>query len=147
MQNEKLKNINGINIHNSTVKIVQMADDTTIFVQDHNSLQNVLSIMDKFQKAAGLKLNKGKTEAMWLGIKGHRKKGLGIIWQEEKIFSLGIWFCKNEEEDECLNVGKAYEKCCKTLDRWSHRKLSLKGKITVIKTYALPKLLYVFNNV
>ena len=84
---------------------------------------------------------------MWLGIKGHRKKGLGIKWQEDKIFSLGIWFCKNEEEDEYLNVGKAVEKCCKTLEKWSHRKLSLKGRITVIKSYAMPKLLYVLNNV
>ena len=137
------KNIQGIDIHNSTVKIVQMADDTTVFAKDYN----VLSIMDKLYEAAGLKLNKGKTEAMWLGIKGHRKKGLGIKWQDDKIFPLGIWFCKNEEFDEYLNVGKAYDKCCKILEMWSHRKLSLKGRIAVIKSYALPKLLYVFNNV
>ena len=54
--------INGIEVHNSTIKIVQMADDTTIMVKDHSSLQNVLSLMEKFHKATGLKLNKGKTK-------------------------------------------------------------------------------------
>ena len=31
------------------------------------------------------------------------------------------------------------------LKRWSHRKLTLMGKITVVKTYALPKLIYPFT--
>ena len=81
-----------------------MADDTNIFVKNHSSLQEVLVLMDKFHQAAGLKLNKGKTEAMWLGIKGHRKKGLGIKWQDDKMYSLGIWFCKDPQVDEELNI-------------------------------------------
>ena len=28
------------------------------------------------------------------------------------------------------------------LKRWNHRKLSLMGKITVVKTFALPKIIY-----
>ncbi len=32
-----------------------------------------------------------------------------------------------------------FEQC---LDKWKHRKLSLLGKITVIKTFAAPKLIY-----
>ena len=31
------------------------------------------------------------------------------------------------------------------LKRWSHRKLTLMGKITVVKTFALPKLIYPFT--
>ena len=31
------------------------------------------------------------------------------------------------------------------LKRWQHRKLTLMGKITVIKTFALPKLIYPFT--
>jgi len=36
-----------------------------------------------------------------------------------------------------------------TLKQWLHRKLTLMGKITVVKTFALPKLIYpltVLNN-
>ncbi len=38
----------------------------------------------------------------------------------------------------CSNLIQ-YIKC---LDKWKHRKLSLLGKITVIKTFAAPKLIY-----
>ena len=31
------------------------------------------------------------------------------------------------------------------LKRWSHRKLTLLGKITVVKTFVLPKLIYPFT--
>ena len=62
------------------------------------------------------------------------------------MHSLGIWFCKDPQVDEDLNIWNAYDKCTKTLQKWSLRKLSLKGRITVIKSYALPKLLYVANN-
>ena len=34
---------------------------------------------------------------------------------------------------------KEFEKC---LQQWQHRKLTLMGKIVVIKNYALPKLIY-----
>ena len=139
--------IRGIDFQGRSVKITQMADDTTVLVKDHESLKMVLDLMDTFKKCSGLRLNKGKTEAMWLGIKGHRKKGLDIKWQNDKIYSLGIWFCRDHEEDIILNVENALEKCCKVLDTWSNRKLSLKGRITVIKTFAMPKLLYVLNNV
>ena len=141
------EDIHGVKIHGRSVKLTQMADDTTIFVQDHTSLQKVLNLMDEFHRCSGLKLNKGKTEAMWLGIRGPRKKGLGIKWQDDKIHSLGIWFCKDSKEDIALNIEKAIDRCSKTLDKWSNRKLSLKGRITVIKTFAMPKLLYVLNNV
>ena len=36
-----------------------------------------------------------------------------------------------------------FENCLK---QWHHRKLTLKGKITVIKNYALPKLIYVLSS-
>ena len=38
---------------------------------------------------------------------------------------------------------KLFEKCLK---QWQHRKLTLMGKITVIKNYALPKLVNVLSS-
>ena len=45
-----------------------MADDTTIFVRDINSIKLVLDTLSHFSKCAGLKLNRDKTEAIQLGI-------------------------------------------------------------------------------
>jgi len=32
-----------------------------------------------------------------------------------------------------------------TLKQWSHRKLTLMGKVTVVKSHALPKLIYILT--
>ena len=140
-------NINGIKVGVGTAKIAQMADDTTIFVRNHDSLQRIITVMNMFEQASGLRLNKGKTEAMWLGIKGHRKKGLGLKWQEDSIYALGIYFCHDLGKSQELNLSQSMEKCKKCLDTWSRRHLSLIGRITVIKSFALPKLLYAATNV
>ena len=44
-----------------------MADDTTVFIEDQNSLENIFKLLTMFEQYAGLKLNKTKTEAMWVG--------------------------------------------------------------------------------
>ena len=68
-----------------------MADDTTIMV-DLASFKRVLHIISLFHSFAGLKLNKTKTEAMWLGKqKNNRDTPLGLKWVK-KVHSLGIFF-------------------------------------------------------
>ena len=54
-------------------------------------------------------------------------------------------FCTNKENIFRANLKpkiKLFEKCLK---QWQPRKLTLMGKITVIKKYALPKLVYVLS--
>jgi exonuclease III len=86
------KDIKGIKIDNTEIKILQMADDTTIFVEDLDSLKCVLKIISLFHMFAGLKLNKTKTEAMWLGkSRNCKEQPLGLKWVNE-VHSLGIFF-------------------------------------------------------
>ena len=58
------KNIKGIMLNNNEVKISLLADDTTLFLRDINSLQNVISIMYMFKQSSGLKINKSKTQVL-----------------------------------------------------------------------------------
>jgi hypothetical protein len=68
------KDIKGINIGNSEVKVVQMADDTTSFLKDSESLQVLLETLEKFHSYAGLKLNLSKSEILWIGSKKKLKR-------------------------------------------------------------------------
>ena len=52
---------------NSSAKIQQYADDTTIFVKGLSNLNNALKIVDQFTKFSGLRLNRNKCEGMWVG--------------------------------------------------------------------------------
>ena len=55
-------------------KISQFADDTTLISKDTNSLKFSLQIIGSFGSISGLRLNKKKTKAMWIGSSKHTKK-------------------------------------------------------------------------
>jgi len=65
--------IKGIKLYDNEVKLSQYADDTTCFLYDETSAKHLLEVIDSFGKASGLKLNKNKTEALWLGTKRFSK--------------------------------------------------------------------------
>ena len=50
-----------------SLKITQLADDTTLFVKNETDIKHSLLIVDEFGKHSGLKLNRGKTEGLWIG--------------------------------------------------------------------------------
>ena len=52
---------------NSYFIIREYADDSTCWVKDTFSLQNLFYLLGKYQRGTGAKLNLSKTEAMWLG--------------------------------------------------------------------------------
>ena len=83
-----------------------MADDTTVFLSDVQSLKKTFSVLYLFGQASGLKLNKSKTEAMWLGIAANDTlQPCGIKWVTE-VFSLGIWFCTDERNSISRNYSE-----------------------------------------
>ena len=133
----------GISVGNHEVKISQLADDTTLFLRDVSSLQNALDFLDTFRKSSGLKLNKGKTEIMWIGaMENSNEKPLGLQITNNSVRCLGI-LC-NTDEDTAIkeNFSQKIKKLKKLLSMWRQRNLSLKGKISFLKTMALPLLLY-----
>ena len=63
-------------------------------------------------------------------------------WSSSEASSLGFTFCTNKSHIYKANLEPKivlFEKCLK---QWQHRKLTLMGKIAVVKNYALPKLIY-----
>ena len=90
-------NIKGIQIYDKEYKISQYADDTTAFVSDASSAENLFELLNIFQDVSGLELNKSKTEGMWLGACRHNTSTpFDIAWPLEPIYALGIYFTYNE---------------------------------------------------
>ena len=59
----------GIKFKNEEIKLIQFADDLTCSLADINSGQIVIETFKSFELVSGLKLNKLKTQGMWLGNK------------------------------------------------------------------------------
>jgi hypothetical protein len=69
-------------------------------------------IIEEFGNLSGLKLNKNKTEWIWLGRLKHTKdKYENIIWTNEPIKSLGVYFGYNKTQCDQLNYEKQINKC------------------------------------
>ena len=71
-------------------KISQFADDTTLICRDTDALKESMKVLNDFRDISGLRLNKKKTKAMWIGSsKGNRSKPMGFQTYQEPIKTLG----------------------------------------------------------
>ena len=136
------KNIKGLQFNTSQIIISQLADDTTLFVKDKVSLQNSLTILEHFYKCAGLRLNKTKTEVIKLGVTNNISLSHLGMKEVETSTSLGIIFTKNSTTTTDINLDNRLKKIEQTLNIWSSRNLTIKGKILLLKNKIIPIFLY-----
>lgn len=139
------KNINGIKVDDKIFKINLLADDTTLFLADFTSLEAAISLFDTFALCSGLKINIEKTEVIPLGNLTVENICLTKRLKKIKITSkpfktLGIWFSHNHLEMIELNFLERLKSTKKIANIWSSRKLSWKGKITIIKTHLISQI-------
>jgi len=135
------KDIKGITINKQEIFASQLADDTTLFINDVTSLEHILSYLEHFHKCAGLKINKDKTEAFILGKHNPNIAEYGIR-TPDIVKYLGIFINKSLTNIEHLNYKEKISQIKNKLNMWKSRKLSIKGKITVLRSQILPIILY-----
>lgn len=59
---------------------------------------------------------------------------------------MGVWFSTLEDRSLYLNFTEKIEKIKGILDNWSARRLTLLGKITIIKTLAVSQIVYILSS-
>ena len=139
--------IKGVRINEKELKNTLFADDAT-FIADgtKQSFEKLIDVLDNFEKISGLKLNESKCNVLRAGsLKSHTNiysRQKGFQWSSTHAKALGITFTTNRTNTLKLNLDPKIEEFKTCLKQWEHRKLTLLGKITVIKTFALPKLIY-----
>ena len=141
-------NIRGIKIGRSKeIKLTQMADDTTVFLESENIIPILLNEIKRFSEVSGLILNKSKTKGLLLGRnrRNNHHKIHGIDFTMSAIKSLGIYFSTNTQESMQLNWDKLIEDIQNLLNSWNRRKLTFNGKIIVLKTLVMSKCNYLLQ--
>ena len=137
-------NIKGISIGGKQHKIMQYADDTTICVANVESIEECVNIFKRFGMCSGLKLNLIKTKGIWLGALkdlGWRTYQ-GITFTGNPVKCLGIYIGHNVKRCYQLNWKKKLDTISKCIKQWNKRNVTLFGKVKVIKTYLLAKIVY-----
>ena len=134
--------IQGFKIGEVNVKLNLFADDMTCFLKDKRSYTSLFRLLDDFGECSGLKVNHEKTEALAFGDSS--------IWEDlsnmhnlrNVIKILGIYFGGNDKERDDLNFRETLKSIKKFLNLWKWRGLSLLGRIQIVKTFAIPKLMF-----
>ena len=139
--------IKGVRIGEKEIKSTMYADDTTVFVSDLNSIGHLLDMLEKFASTSGLQVNTSKTEAMWLGCwKDRQDIPFNFNWPQEPICALGVFFSYDSPKADKLNFDDKIRNMEKVLNVWKCRKLTLIGRINIVKTLALSKLIFNASN-
>ena len=121
-------------------KITLYADDATLTLVNDFSVIKSFDVIDRFTKASGGKLNMTKTEGLYAGMQAGRTTGpVPIKWKLDSLDVLGMKIGNNMTQ----NWDKCVDKTINNFDRWSQRKLTLVGKLVLIKTFALANLVYI----
>jgi hypothetical protein len=138
--------IKGIQFGNKEIKILQFADDANGTLSDQKSAKAFLKTVAIFGEFSGLKLNKMKTEAVWLGsFRNRTDKPLGIEWPNQPLRFLGVFISYNDDICRKLNFDDRLEKCKKILESWKSRILTLIGRAQIIKTFVVSQYLYTLS--
>ena len=115
-------------------------DDTTAILRDLRSLANMFDCVSIYENGTGTKLNRSKTEAMWLGAwRSRSDEPLGLTWVKH-LKILGAVF--GTVPTEQLNWTPKLEKLEKSLSLWKSRSLSFPGRALIINTLGLSRLVY-----
>ena len=137
----------GIKILGNELKLSQYADDTNLFCADLASVEKILEIVENFGNMAGLKLNRRKTKAIWLGRwEKNKSNPLQLKWLHSPVKILGIYVSYDENGNKQMNFNLKLQKLQTNLDMWRARDLTLFGRVLIIKSLGLSQLVYSASN-
>ena len=140
--------LTGIKIFKSEeIRISQYADDTVLFLENSTEcLKGALQELNCFSEASGLRLNIEKTSCMQIGTTNpqHSVNNLGIKWVSHMKI-LGIIFTNDNNNITKCNLKPKIEQIQKAMAQWRRRNLTPLGRITVIKSLLISKLVHLLT--
>lgn len=134
-------NIRGLPIPGSRgkqAKISLYMDDVTVICTTNDSMIKALQWCEQFSLASGAKLNRTKSEILYLNWP-EKKPNIGLVEKTERI---KIWGVEIGKSMETKNWEKRLPAIKGKLLQWEERELTLTGKVLVIKAEVLASLTF-----
>ena len=136
------KRVKGVQIGTQEIKIVNFADDTTIFLRDIDFLNDFKQFWIYMKKHLSSKINLSKSQALWTGgYKNRYDKPENMAWSNFSIKILGITFDNFVPDNS--NWDKISANIAKRIHIWNRVRLSLRGRNIIINQILLSKLWYI----
>ena len=136
--------IEGIKVAGREFRLTQYCDDTTLFVRDLTSASAAVNIIEDFGNISGLQLNMSKSQFMWIGKKRDSEEMICDHVPVKQLKILGVIFSAVRDCTDD-NMRPIVSKIEGTLNQWSQRDLTLKGRITIAKSLVVSQLIYMMS--
>ena len=108
-----------------------------------NSIPALFDLLKIYEEATNAKINKGKTEALWLGKwREKQNRPLNLNWINSEVKFLGIYIGNDREMASLRTFNEILEKIKQKISYWNTKSISIKGKIKILNTFVLSKLWY-----
>ena len=145
------KNIKGYSLFEKEIKISQLADDTSLFLDgSQESFEYCVRTILEYAKYSGLAMNFDKTKVVWIGCEHPPDTiylpELNFDWNPETFTVLGIEFTAELKDITDININKKITDMTKDLNNWSKRNLTPFGKIVVLKSLILSKIVHILTS-
>ena len=140
-------NIKGFSIFEKEIKISQFADDTSLFLDgSQESFETCVHTILEYAKYSGLAMNFDKTKVVWFGcaIPPDTKylPHLSFEWNPNSFKVLGVEFTIHLRNITDNNIQNKITEMQREINQWSNRNLTPFGKITVIKSLIISKIVH-----
>ena len=104
-------------------------------------------MLNKFYMVLGLSPNFSKCEIASISLLKYAKVALcgglkSLDLTKESIQIIGVHICYNTKLQDDTNLCMTVKNICNVIKLWRMRHLSLEGKITIFKSLALSKVVY-----
>jgi hypothetical protein len=116
--------------------------------KSYECIQQVFYEYKRLTQRSGLELNADKTEILSLNSKEKDKITFRYndksfeISTVEKIKICGLFYCTDLDEEYQLNVSEKIKKLSNKIKLWTHRDLTMEGKVLIVKTFGLSQNIY-----
>ena len=140
------KNTHGLNIFDHECLYTAYADDTTFFLEGIGSIKVVSNDLQCFSSFSGLRPNFTKCEIAVIGVVKSVKVALCgmkcLDLTKECIKVLGVHISDNRKLQDDKNFCDTVKYISNVIKLWRMRHLSLEGRITIFKSRAISKIVY-----
>ena len=96
-----------------------------------------MTILENFSNISGLRLNTKKCQVLRIGSSKYTDvaymKNTKFQWSSIEARALGMIFTNNKTDIMKLNLEKKISQLKTCLKQWQHKKLTLMGKVTIVK--------------
>lgn len=143
------ESIRGVKIGMKVLKTTLFADDLTCFTKDRTSLERLIELIGEYKKRSGLSINVSKSKITPAKTEQTTEEHISGIEVTQQFQTLGIWFTnqKSPSFDYEWNFKPVLSKMKACCECWTHRSISIKGKITVINSLITSRLQYICSMV